>query len=127
MQHNPSFNLFILYNNSFDIDNQGSEINNNIFSKTFLSFTKIFFLLFFLTTKCKFDYLYVFYISIIFEVFKTFNKRFDKAPAFVSFSLICFSLSVHVTCTPSGSIISLIADISTSNSFCLLHCINSIV
>ena len=46
VQHNPSFNLLILYNNSFD--NQGSEINNNIFSKTFLSFTKTFFLLFFL-------------------------------------------------------------------------------
>ena len=45
VHHNPCFNLFVLYNNSFD--NQGSEINkNDIFLRfDILSFTKTFFLL----------------------------------------------------------------------------------
>ena len=44
VHHNPCFNLFILYNNSFD--NQGSEINKNHIFLCFdiLSFTKTFFL-----------------------------------------------------------------------------------
>ena len=41
--HNPCFNLFKLHNNSFD--NQGSEMNNNIFLRfSILSFTKTLFL-----------------------------------------------------------------------------------
>ena len=45
VHHNPCFNLFMLYNNSFD--NQGSEINKNDTFLRFdiLSFTKTFFLL----------------------------------------------------------------------------------
>ena len=54
VHHNPCLNLFILYNNSFD--NQGSEINKNIFLQTIYIYIYM--------------YIYIYCIYIIYILYK---------------------------------------------------------